>query len=525
MPAPSDVLQLLIQNLDAVMNNSKYLLKQIFLVGFGLLCAAKASSGERVFKTLLIDGQNNHNWKVTTPLIRATLESTGRFRVDVATAPDKGGDMATFQPKFSEYDLVVSNYNGEPWSESTNKDFVEFVRGGGGFVSVHAADNSFPNWSEYNRMIGLGGWGGRNEKDGPYVRWRDGSFHRDSQAGRGGSHGKRHPFEVIVRDTAHPITRGIPTTWLQAEDELYAELRGPAENMQVLATAFSDKGTGGTGEHEPILMVVEFGKGRVFHTTLGHDAVAMRGAGFQVTLQRGAEWAVTGDVTQPSVTAAQMSSEQVIERDPAELGQPVGGSLVDFSTMPSISDEGWSSIFNGKDLSGWGQKNGLATYAVEDGAVVGRTAKNSPNSFLCSEKNYGNFELTFEVKLDVGLNSGVQIRSKSLEDFQSGRVHGPQVEIETGPAEAGYVYGEATGRGWLSPNQPPHDAFKNDSWNRYVVRAVGPRIQTWINGRKIEDIYDPTSYQEGFVGLQVHGVGDKGPFEVRWRDLRIREVK
>jgi len=492
-----------------------------------LLAACLATftlAGEPVYRALLIDGQNNHKWQETSPIIKATLESTGRFTVDIATTPAKGGDMSTFSPKFADYHVVVSNYNGEPWSKKTQQAFVDYVHGGGGFVSVHAANNAFPEWSAYNELIGLGGWGGRTEKDGPYVRWRDGKFVQDTNPGRGGSHGKRHAFEVIVRDTEHPITRGIPASWMQAEDELYAELRGPASGMRVLATAYSDKATGGTGEHEPILMVITAGKGRVFHTTLGHDAVAESGTGFQVTLQRGTEWAATGQVTQPAVTAALMSNKEVVTRDPATLTKPTAPK-VDFSQPPNIDGAGWVSIFNGQDLSGWSQKNGQATYAVEQGTVVGRTAKNSPNSFLCSERDYSDFELTFEVKVDEGLNSGVQIRSRSLADKDKGRVHGPQVEIETGPAEAGYVYGEATGRGWLSPHQPPHDAMKNNDWNRFVVRAVGPRIQTWINGRMIEDITDPDSYQSGFIGLQVHGVGDRGPFEVRWRDIRIHEVK
>ncbi len=491
-----------------------------------VLCVSSlAMAEERNYRALLIDGQNNHKWQETTPIIKASLESTGRFTVEVMTTPPKGGDMAAFQPKFSDYDVVVSNYNGEAWSESTQKSFTDYVQGGGGLVIVHAADNSFPEWTAYNQMIGVGGWGGRNEKDGPYVRWRDGKFVQDTQAGRGGSHGRRHPFEVVVRDTEHPITRGIPQSWLQAEDELYAELRGPAKNMRVLATAFSDKATGGTGEHEPILMVIEAGQGRVFHTTLGHDTVSESGTGFQVTLQRGTEWAASGEVTQPAVTAALMSNKEVVKRDPATLTKPDSHLSVDFSQQPDIKGAGWTSIFNGKDLSGWSQKNGTATYAVEEGAVVGRTAKGSPNSFMCSERDYGDFELTFEVKVDEGLNSGVQIRSKSLADNDNGRVHGPQVEIETSPAEAGYIYGEATGRGWLSPHQPPTDAMKNDSWNRFVIRAVGPRIQTWINGQKIEDLTDPDSYQSGFIGLQVHAVGDQGPFEVRWRDIRIQEVK
>lgn len=484
-----------------------------------------AGAGEPL-KTLLIDGQNNHKWQQTTPLIKATLESSGLFEVDVATSPAKGEDMSQFKPDFGQYDLVVSNYNGQPWPEPTQKAFVKFVRQGGGFVCVHAADNSFPDWPAYNQMIGVGGWGGRNEKDGPYVRWRKGQFERDTEAGRGGSHGKRHAFEVIVRDTSHPITNGIPASWLQAEDELYAQLRGPAKNMDVLATALSSKDTGGTGEHEPILMVIKFGKGRVFHTTLGHDTTSMSGAAFQITLQRGAEWVATGDVTQPAVTAAQLSNKEVVSRDPLKLERPIGHDKVDFASAPDIESAGWVSLFNGKSLDGWTQKNGTAKYSVDEGSVLGVTNEGSPNSFLCSDKDYSDFELTFEVKVHDKLNSGVQIRSKSLADYQNGRVHGPQVEIESGPAEAGYVYGEATGRGWLSPHQPKTDAMKNGEWNRFVVRAVGPRIQTWINGQAIEDIADPTSYQEGFIGLQVHGIGKQtGPFDVRWRDIRIREIK
>lgn len=485
-----------------------------------------ALAQESVMRALILDGQNNHKWQATTPLIKATLEHTQRFSCDVATAPPAGGDMSAFEPKFADYDVVISNYNGEPWSAATNTALIEYVRGGGGFVSVHAANNAFPAWPEYNQMIGLGGWGNRTEKDGPYVRWRNDKFERDTQAGRGGSHGRRHPFEVIVRDISHPITRGIPASWMQAEDELYAELRGPASKMQVLATAFSSQATGGTGEHEPILMAIEFGEGRVFHTTLGHDVTSMSGTAFQITLQRGAEWAATGDVTQPAVTAALMSSQEAITRNPLEL-EPIAAvdpQQVDLTKMPDIASDQFVSIFNGQDLSGWSQKNGLATYEVSEGAIVGRTAKNSPNSFLCTERNYADFELTFEVKLQAGLNSGVQIRSKSLDEYDNGRVHGPQVEIETSPGTSGYIYGESSGRGWLSPHQPATEAFKNDAWNRYVVRAVGPRIQTWINGQPIADLYDPASFQEGFIGLQVHGVGDSGPFEVRWRDLRIREI-
>lgn len=528
---------LLYQRNDLLMNsfrNSAVHLTAIRRVSAILVAAATAIpaiAAEPIsvepIRVMLIDGQNNHNWQQTSPLIERTLEGTGMFDVDVVTAPSPDQDMSTFKPDFSSYAVVVSNYNGQPWPEATQKAFEDFVASGKGFVSVHAADNSFPNWSAYNRMIGVGGWNNRTEKDGPYVRWRDGQIVRDTEPGRGGSHGSRHPFVVVVRDSAHPITAGLPAAFMQAEDELYAELRGPAENMHVLATAFSNKETGGTGEHEPILMTVQFGEGRVFHTTLGHDITAINGLAFQTTLQRGTEWAATGQVTMAAVDPATMTSNEAAMRDPMTYG--ADAVSVDVNRMPDPNSGGWVQLFNGENLDGWAQKNGTASYKVEEGVVVGRTAVGSPNSFLCTTRDYKNFELSFEVKVDTGLNSGVQIRSLSKPDYDSGRVHGPQVEIEAldekGQGDSGYIYSEATGRNWLSVDRPIQDVFKNDAWNQYTIRAVGDRMQTWVNGRKIEDLTDAESSQTGFIGLQVHGIGgNEGPYEVRWRNIQLRSL-
>jgi type 1 glutamine amidotransferase len=258
--------------------------------------APAAPAPSAPLKALIIDGQNNHNWKETTPVLKAILEESKLFTVDVATAPPK--DTAGFAPKFSDYAVVISNYNGAEWPQETKNAFVEYVAKGGGFVSVHAADNSFPKWPEYNAMIGVGGWGGRTEKDGPYVRFKEGKFVRDETPGRGGSHGKQHPYLVEIRDKNHPITMGLPEKWLHAQDELYDRLRGPAKSMNVLATAFADPKQGGSGENEPQLMVIDYEKGRVFHTTLGHSAAAMKCVGFRTTFARGCEWAATGKVTQ-----------------------------------------------------------------------------------------------------------------------------------------------------------------------------------------------------------------------------------
>ena len=196
----------------------------------------------------------------------------------------------------------------------------------------------------------------------------------------------------------------------------------------------------------------------------------------------------------------------------------------------SAKDE-LTSIFDGKTLKGWTQRNGTATYKVVDNTIVGTTTKKSPNSFLCSDKLYDNFELVFEVKVHNNLNSGVQIRSQTKEGPQ-GRVNGPQVEIEASGskgAESGYIYGEAAG-GWMTPKdkRKPHKHFKDGAWNKYRILAEGARIQTWINGTQISDLVDEAklkSHPKGFIGLQVHGVGNRGPFDVAWRNIKIREIK
>ena len=200
-------------------------------------------------------------------------------------------------------------------------------------------------------------------------------------------------------------------------------------------------------------------------------------------------------------------------------------------------DTKYSYLFEGKELNldGWSIKSGYATYEIKDGAILGTTAKGSGNTFLCTEKEYGNFDLVFEVKCHNRLNSGVQIRSK-LRDSSGkygGRVNGPQVEIEASGskgAEAGYVYGEATGRGWLTPKErlKPHKHFKDNEWNKYRILAKGNRIKTWINGQMIEDLTDQEIYKthpKGIIGLQVHGIGkNDGPFTVQWRNIKIKEL-
>ncbi len=288
-------------------------LSALIATALALLLAAGGLRAESI-KVLIVDGQNNHDWKATTPVLRKSLESSGRFAVDVATSPP-GPDTKGFQPNFAAYGAVLSNYNGAAWPAETQQALADYVRRGGGLVIVHAADNSFPEWKEYNKMIGLGGWGGRNEASGPYVRFRNGKFVRDTTPGGGGHHGAQHPFQVVVRDSSHPITAGLPTAWMHETDELYDLLRGPAQNMTVLATAYADPKQGGSGEHEPMLLTVNYGRGRVFHSPMGHSPRAMQCVGFIVTLQRGTEWAATGRVAAVKLPDDFPTADQVSIRE------------------------------------------------------------------------------------------------------------------------------------------------------------------------------------------------------------------
>jgi type 1 glutamine amidotransferase len=289
-----------------------------------------ASLAQERMRALIMDGQNNHAaWPKTTIMMKKYLEDSGLFKVDIYRTKTtwQGGDLIEkypigdgktrsaekqaipdpdFSPTFSNYHVVISNlgFGAAPWPTQTQENFVKYMREGGGLVIVHAADNSFGEWEEFNRMIGLGGWGGRTEKSGPYVYVdADGKRIEDNSPGKGGSHGAQHEFDIVIRDGNHPITNGLPMTWRHTKDELYDRLRGPAQNMTILATAFSSKQQGGTDRHEPMAMTIQYHQGRVFHTPMGHADYSMECTGFITLFLRGTEWAATGKVTKTAIPA------------------------------------------------------------------------------------------------------------------------------------------------------------------------------------------------------------------------------
>jgi type 1 glutamine amidotransferase len=274
------------------------------LLLLGLVASWPLSLASAPIPIMLLDGESAgsyHAWKLTTPVLKRELEETDLFQVDVLTAPSSGNSIDSlndFKPDFSKYQAVVFNYDAPDWPVRLKDSFERYIKDGGGLVIVHAADNAFPGWKEYNEMIGVGGWRSRTESAGPYWFYKDGKLVHDSTPGPAGSHGARLPFQVTAREPEHPIMKGLPKVWMHRGDELYATLRGPGENMTMLATAHSDPANNGTGRDEPILMTLSYGKGRIFHTTMGHDVPALSCVGFIVTFQRGTEWAATGKVTQ-----------------------------------------------------------------------------------------------------------------------------------------------------------------------------------------------------------------------------------
>lgn len=282
----------------------KNLLFLLCTVVTGIWFAACGNAPKQPIKTIIVTGQNNHNWRASYPELKAMLDSSGMFATEVAIAPEAGGDMSSFVIDFSKYDLVVLDYNGDRWAPQTDSSFVSYIENGGGIVVYHAADNAFADWPLFNRVIALGGWGDRADDFGSYAYLEGDELITDPTPGRAGSHGAQHEFTLNRRNGEHPITKGLPAQWRHAKDELYDRMRGPANIETVLYSAYSDTLNGGSGREEPLIFTVSCPPARIFHTMLGHAASetepnpALDCPGFRTTFLRGAEWAATGEVTQ-----------------------------------------------------------------------------------------------------------------------------------------------------------------------------------------------------------------------------------
>jgi len=340
------------------------------IVWSAALYAAPSRPKSESIRVLLLDGESGgpyHNWQLTSAVMKKELEDAGIFDVTVATSPRFGEDFSNFKPDFNHYQVIVLNYDAPDWPANLREQFEQYIKNGGGLVTVHAADNAFPNWPAFNEMIGIGGWRGRSEKSGPMWYFKDGKLVSDDSPGLAGSHGNRLPFLIEEREPEHPILKGLPRAWMHAPDELYATLRGPGKNMTVLATAHSDPNNHGTGHDEPILMVLKYGKGRIFHTTMGHDVTALSGVGFITTFQRGTEWAATGRVTL-RVPADFPTADSVSYRaNIAEMDPAFGHGPFMVSPFDGLADEALVAMKKRADELGIG---GVAVVAYFQGDQI-----------------------------------------------------------------------------------------------------------------------------------------------------------
>ncbi|MGC4016413.1 MAG: ThuA domain-containing protein [Luteolibacter sp.] len=252
-------------------------------------------------------GQNNHDWIHSTPMIEGLLEETGRFDVTVSTTPSKEAPEDAWNdwnPRFKNYDVVLSDYNGKMWPETVKANFVSYVNDGGRVTLVHAANNAFTGWTEFETMAGLL-WRNASYGDRLYLDENLKLVRQPKGEGVSGGHGAGHAYQITTRDDQNPIFKGLPNVWMHVSDELYHGQRGPAENVHILATAFSSTESKGTGVHEPMVWWVPYGKGKVITLVPGHLGEGSKYpttydcVGFRTVLQRSVEWVATDKVTIP----------------------------------------------------------------------------------------------------------------------------------------------------------------------------------------------------------------------------------
>jgi type 1 glutamine amidotransferase len=442
---------------------------------------------------LIVTGANNHDWRFTTLELKAALEQLGSFRVRVSEDPARELADASF---LEDVRVLVLNYNGPRWGEAAEANFLAAVRAGAGVVVVHAANNAFPGWSEYETLVG--------------DLWRSGST----------GHGKYHAFDVEIVDRDHPITRGLPK--LRAHfDELYHGLvRTPGTSHRVLAVAYSSPESGGTGRCEPMILVAQFGQGRVFHTPLGHvwpdspeTHKTFEEPQFDDLLLRGALWAATGQVEIPPAYSDNALSDREVAL-------------------------GWKLLFDGRTTAGWRSFRGASFpesgWRVLDGALHHDAGGGGGD--LVTTEEYGDFELEFEWKVAPKGNSGVMVRV--TEDQEQTYFSGPEYQVldDAGHELAADDWHSAGGLYELA--KPLGKVLRpTGQWNQGRIVVQGWRIEHWLNGARLLqlDLSDEegrariaaskfkawpsfAGAKRGRIALQDHGD------EVAYRNLKLREL-
>ena len=436
---------------------------------------------------LLVSGQNNHDWRYTSAEIKDALHECGKFSVTTTDDPSK--DLAALD--LTKFAAIVLDYNGPRWGEASERAFLNAVEGGVGVVVVHAANNAFPGWTDYEKLVGL--------------CWRDGT-----------GHGAYHPFDVHVVDAAHPITQGM-ADFRMHPDELYHRLvPTPGAEYRVLMSAFSDPKTGGTGRFEPMATAATWGKGRVFHTPLGHTwtgqvptRATWRDPQLRHFLARGTEWAATGAVTLPPQPANFLSESE--------------------------RQEGFRLLFDGRSLDGFRAYRGTEPpkqgWLVEHGAIVHQKAGGGGD--LVTKDEFGDFDFRFEWRVAEKANSGVIWRVQETEEqtYMTGPEYQVLDDLGAKPNRkhgAGSLYD-------LVPNGEPKLRSAGE-WNEGRIVIQKGRVQHWLNGSLAVDApcegpeweamvaaskfrsWPFGRAKSGRIALQDHGD------EVMFRSLRIKQL-
>ncbi|MDX2132304.1 MAG: family 16 glycoside hydrolase [Planctomycetota bacterium] len=407
-----------------------------------------APAGAQPIRTLLITGKNNHNWRYTSRVHADTLEATGRF--DVTITDDPARDLAS-PGMLARHQLIVLDYNAEErWPEDIEKAFSDHIRRGCGLVSIHASNNAFRGWEDYERMHAL--------------MWRKGET----------THGKFHEFTVEFVDRDHPIVKGIAD--FTTPDELYHNMVNPhGAEYTLLARAMSSTESGGSGKYEPMALTRTWGQGRVFATPLGHtwekqDAtkVSVVNPGFRALLVRGAEWAATGKVT----------------LDPQWSDTRPHNALT-----PEEQAAGWTLLFDGSTTAGWHawRQEGFpkAGWSVQGGTLCFTPGNGGGD--IATDADYADFELSIEWKVGPGGNSGIMYRAAEGHDYpwRTGREFQVlddlrHVDGKKPKTRAGCMYDLFA---------LAHDTARPaGEWNHARIVAVGTRIEHWLNGFKVVDI-------------------------------------
>lgn len=466
-------------------------------LALALAAVALTAEGDEPIRTLLVTGQNNHNWRYTSRFHAETLEATGRFDVEITDDP---ASFLADPAKAGAFKLFVMDYNGPRWGEAAERLFTERISAGAGLVIVHASNNPFDGWAEYESMCGL--------------LWRSGA-----------GHGAFHAFDVEYVDREHPITHGL-ADMKDHPDELYHGLANPqGARFHLLAHAMASVESGGTGRREPMAMTLQFGRGRVFHTPLGHvwegqdeQKASIGDPQFKALLTRGAEWAATGTVTIPT-TWSDVRRHNALSTDEAAAG--------------------WTLLFDGESVEGWRgyRKEGFPDkgWVIEEGCL--KIGRGSGAGDIVTAQTFRDFEFECEWKVAPGGNSGIMYRVDESQDYPWRT--GPEMQILD---NAGHVDGRSplTSAGALYALVAcAHDVTRPaGEFNRARVVVRGTRVEHWLNGFKVVEV-DLASAEhaalvkaskfasmpgfgrspEGVICLQDHGD------DVWFRNLKVRRQK